>query len=55
MRTGHKLEKGNTGKRTLYIRLKRRDGNNNIGYEAGDKVDQMRDIMLLGAVSNVSN
>ena len=33
MRTGHKLEKGKTGKRTVYIRLKRRYADNNIGDE----------------------
>ena len=27
---GHELEKGKTGKRTVYIRLKRRDVDNNI-------------------------
>ena len=115
MRTGQKLEKGRTGKRTHYIRLKTRyadnnigDGvvahqlgflrnreqkqtrltnfspsnsdengtqarkvkdretytlysfetryaDNNIGDGAGDEVDEMRDIMPLGAVNNVSN
>ena len=43
MRTGHKVEKGKTGKRTLYIRLKRRYADNNIGDGAGDEVDEMRD------------
>ena len=33
MRMGHKLEKGKTGKRTVYIRFKRRDVDNNIGDE----------------------
>ena len=52
MRTGHKVEKGKTGKRTLYIRLKRRYADNNIGDGAGDEVDEMRDIMMpLGEVS----
>ena len=31
MRTGHKLEKGKTGTRTLYTRFKRRYADNNIG------------------------
>ena len=55
MRTGHKVEKGKTGKHTLYIRLTRRDADNNIGDGAGDKLDEIRDTMLLGAVSKVSN
>ena len=55
MRTGQKLEKGKTGKRTHYIRLKTRDADNNIGDGAGDEVDEMRDIMPLGVVNNVSN
>ena len=31
MKTGHKLEKGKTGARTLYTRFKRRYADNNIG------------------------
>ena len=31
MKTGHKLEKGKTGTRTLYTRFKRRYADNNIG------------------------
>ena len=31
MRTGHKLEKGKTGKHTHYVRLKRRYADNNVG------------------------
>ena len=30
MRTGHKLEKGKTGKSTLYIRLKRHYADNSV-------------------------
>ena len=54
MRTGHKLEKGKTGKRTHYIRLKTCYADNNISDGAGDEVDEMRDIMPLGALNKVS-